>query len=152
MKQALPLRRVSVLLAEDNDDDVTLVREALEGSRHLFLQAVVKDGQETLAYLRREGAYRNAPPPDILFLDLNLPGQSGMETLREIKADPALKRLPIAILTTSTSDRDVNQSYEEGAAVYIQKPGDFSRFREMLEHCGMYWGGVARLPQPGGAS
>jgi chemotaxis family two-component system response regulator Rcp1 len=139
-------RPIELLLVEDNPGDVRLTQEALrEGkvSNHLHVAA---DGVEALAYLRREGQYAQAPQPDLILLDLNLPKKSGPEVLAEIKADPVLKRIPVVILTVSKAEEDVLKSYNLHANCYITKPVDLDQFLEVVKSIEDFWLTVVVLP------
>lgn len=139
-------RPIELLLVEDNPGDVRLTQEALrEGKVRNHLQVAV-DGVEALAFLRREGQYANAPQPDLILLDLNLPKKSGREVLAEIKADPALRRIPVVILTVSKAEEDVLKSYNLHANCYITKPMDLDQFLEVVKSIENFWLTVVVLP------
>jgi chemotaxis family two-component system response regulator Rcp1 len=139
-------RPIELLLVEDNPGDVRLTQEALrEGKVRNHLNVVV-DGVEALAFLRREGQYANAPQPDLILLDLNLPKKSGREVLAEIKEDPALKRIPVVILTVSKAEEDVLKSYNLHANCYITKPVDLDQFLEVVKSIEDFWLTVVVLP------
>jgi CheY-like chemotaxis protein len=138
---------IGILLADDSEDDVLLLRTAFEKSPRLELRDAVRDGDEALAYLRRQGPYAAAKKPDLVILDVNMPRVDGFTVLEKIKADPELRRLPVVMLTTSRRDEDVSRAYREGAATYIPKPvglGDLETFVKRFEE---YWAGVAKLPE-----
>ncbi len=137
---------VEILLAEDNDDDIVLIRESFAQAKLINDLHVVKDGEEALAYLRREGEYKDAVRPGIVLLDINMPRKNGFEVLKEIKADPALRHLPVVMLTTSRSEADVVRSYSEGACSYIMKPVRFEEFVGVVTTFTLYWTLVARIP------
>ncbi len=137
---------IRVLLAEDNDDDAVLFEEAFRQSDFVEVLSVVPDGEEILAYLRREGRYRNAPRPQLVILDLNMPKKNGLEVLREMKADPTLRALPIVVLTSSNAPEDMNASYGSGASTFITKPALFGEFAGAMRHFERYWGTLAQLP------
>ena len=122
---------VDVLLVEDDPGDVFLIREAFAHKVHNALH-VVSDGVAALDFLRRRGAYPEAPRPDLILLDLNLPLRDGREILAEIKADEDLRTIPIVVLTTSEADEDIARSYDLGANAYVTKPVDFDRFIEVV--------------------
>jgi two-component system, chemotaxis family, response regulator Rcp1 len=135
-----------MLLVEDNAGDVRLTREALrEGNLAVELTAVA-DGEQALAYLRGEGEHAGARRPDVILLDLNLPKKNGLEVLEEIKADPGLRRLPVIMLTTSASARDVAACYDRGVNCYVVKPLDLDDFTRLVQAINSFWLEVARLP------
>jgi CheY-like chemotaxis protein len=137
---------VEILLAEDNDDDIVLIRESFADAKIINVLNVVKDGEEALAYLRREGEYKDAVMPGLLLLDINMPKKNGFEVLMEIKADAALRHLPVVMLTTSQSEADVVKSYSEGACSYIMKPARFEELGRVVKQFALYWALVARIP------
>jgi len=136
-----------ILLLEDEPADAYLVRLALKGSRILANINHVPDGREGLDFLRRNGQYAAAPYPDLILLDINMPRMNGREFLSAIKADEAFKAIPVVILTTSEVDRDIVSSYEPGAAGYITKPIDITRFIDAVTKLGDYWFALVRLPK-----
>ncbi|AGX88685.1 response regulator [Candidatus Symbiobacter mobilis] len=137
-----------ILLAEDEPADAHLVRAALIENRILATLQHVVDGRQVLEYLRQEGAqFANAPRPDLILLDLNMPRMNGRECLAAIKQDPALRDIPVVILTTSTVERDVLVSYDLGAAGYVTKPVDISQFIDAVRNLGDYWIKLVRLPR-----
>ena len=123
---------VDVLLVEDDPGDVYLIREAFAHNKIHNALHVVSDGVAALDFLRRRGAYPEAPRPDLVLLDLNLPLKDGREILAEIKADEDLRTIPIVVLTTSEADEDIARSYDLGANAYVTKPVDFDRFIEVV--------------------
>ena len=140
---------VQILLVEDNPDDVEITTRALAKSRIGNGLAVVRDGQEALDYLRREGDYGgnpDLPRPDLVLLDINLPRVNGLEVLARIRSDKAIARLPVIMLTASSQEEDIVRSYDAGANSFIQKPVEFEKFVHALEVIGEYWLVVARLP------
>jgi CheY-like chemotaxis protein len=140
-------RPIEILLVEDSPSDAALTIEALEAGKIANKISHVEDGVEAMAYLRRQGRYSNASRPDLIMLDLNLPRKDGREVLKELKSDPALKMIPVIILTTSNSDKDVMQSYELHANCYITKPVDFKRFIDIVRSIENFWLTVVTLPQ-----
>ena len=141
------IRLLNVLLVEDNPGDIRLMREALrDGVAKKKLDAV-EDGEEALAYLRREAPYADKPTPDLIFLDLNLPKKDGREVLIEIKRDDQLRRIPVVILTTSEAERDVSRAYELHANCYIKKPTDLDEYMEVIRACENFWLQIVRLPR-----
>lgn len=137
---------VEILLVEDNPGDIRLTQEAFKDSKLNNNLSVAKDGVEALAYLRREAPYENAPRPDIILLDLNLPRMDGRELLAIIKEDAALKRIPVVILTTSDDEKDVLATYNLHANCYITKPVDLYRFGEIVKNIEGFWLQIVKLP------
>ena len=137
---------LEILLVEDNEDDILLEQEALAEAKLVNLMSVVRDGEEAMAFLRRQGRYQNAQMPGLILLDINMPKKNGFEVLNEIKADPALIHIPVVMLTTSDNEADIVKSYAKGACSYITKPMDFDKFREVIKRFAIYWALVARIP------
>jgi CheY-like chemotaxis protein len=137
---------MEILLVEDNEDDILLEQEALADAKLVNLMSVVCDGEEALAYLRRQGKYQNARIPGLILLDINMPKKNGFEVLNEIKADAALKHIPVVMLTTSDSEADIVKSYARGACSFITKPMDFDKFRDVIRQFAIYWALVSRVP------
>ena len=143
------MSQLTVLLIEDNPRDIRLTQRAFKQTEMTHDLRVVRDGDEALAYLHREGAYgdaRSAPRPDVILLDLNLPRMGGHELLRQVKQDPRFKHVPIIVLTTSGRPDDVLQAYDAGANAYLLKPVEFTRFTEVLEQLGKFWLETVQLP------
>jgi len=141
---------IEILLVEDNAGDVRLTREALKDAKVLNTLHVVRDGEEAMDYLCRKGKYADAPRPDLILLDLNLPRKDGREVLAEIKADEDLKRIPVVILTTSKSEEDVLKMYNLHANCYVTKPLDLDQFIRVVQAIEDFWFTVVRLPDEGG--
>ena len=143
---------IEILMVEDSPGDVRLTKEALKEAKVLNHISVVEDGVEAMAFLRREGAHAEAPRPDLILLDLNLPRKDGREVLAEIKADPALTQIPVVVLTTSQAEQDILRSYQLHANCYITKPVDLDQFISVIKSVETFWLTVARLPsiEPGG--
>jgi len=141
---------IEVLLVEDDPGDVLLIREAFGDHKVGNRLAVVSDGVEAMAYLRREGEHAKARRPDLILLDLNLPRMNGAEVLERIKSDPALSLIPVVILTTSEADEDIVKSYRLHANAYITKPVDYDRFTQIVHKIDDFFIGVVKLPPPGG--
>jgi CheY-like chemotaxis protein len=138
---------VEVLLVDDSPGDVRLTQEAFaEANRAIHLH-VTSDGIEAMAFLRRTGPYANAPRPDLILLDLNLPRMDGREVLAEIKGDPALKTIPTIILTTSEFEGDIVKSYQLQANCYLSKPVQLDAFESLVKSINDFWLTIARLPQ-----
>ena len=139
-------KTVEILLVEDNLGDVRLTQEAFkEGNLHYYL-SVVEDGVEAIAFLHREGKYADAPRPDIILLDLNMPKKNGREVLAEIKDDPELKRIPVVILTTSKAEEDILKTYDLHANCYITKPVDLDSFMNIVRYIKDFWLSIVKLP------
>jgi CheY-like chemotaxis protein len=141
------VRPIEILLVEDSPSDATLTVEALEAGKVANKLNLLEDGVEAMAYLRRQGRYADAIRPDLIMLDLNLPRKDGREVLAELKADPDLRIIPVIVLTTSHSDRDILQSYELNANCYITKPVDFERFIDVVRSIERFWLTVVTFPQ-----
>jgi CheY-like chemotaxis protein len=137
---------VEVLLVEDDPGDVLMTREAFEDNKVRNTLHVVSDGVEAVAFLRREGKYADAPRPDLILLDLNLPRKDGREVLEEIKADEDLRRIPVVVLTTSEAEEDVLRSYHLHANAYVTKPVDFEQFINVVRHIDEFFVSVVKLP------
>ncbi len=137
-----------ILLAEDNPMDIELTLAAMEDSNMVNRVVVVRDGVETMEYLRREGAFANREPglPAVLLLDIKMPKKDGLEVLREIRSDPQLKLLPVVMLTSSREDRDLLNSYTSGVNAYVVKPVNFDGFIEAIKQLGVFWGVVNEQP------
>jgi two-component system, chemotaxis family, response regulator Rcp1 len=144
---AAPSGTIEVLLVEDSPGDVRLTREALKDAKvHISLH-VATDGIEAMAFLERTGPHINAPRPDLILLDLNLPKKDGREVLKEIKENPSLRIIPVVILTTSSSEADVLQSYHLHANCYISKPVDLDGFLKVIQSIDNFWLSVVKLPR-----
>lgn len=141
------LRPVDILLVEDNPGDVDLTIEALKEGKVANRLRVADDGVEAMAFLRREGKYADAFRPDLILLDLNLPRKDGREVLAEIKADPALKQIPVVVLTTSEAEQDIVKSYQLHANCYITKPVDLEQFIRVVRAIDEFWLTVVKLPR-----
>ena len=140
---------IEILLVEDNPGDVRLTKEALREGKVYSNLHTVKDGVEAMEYLRREGKYQDVPRPDIILLDLNLPRKDGREVLEEIKADQALRRIPVVVLTTSQAERDILTSYNLHANCYVTKPVDLEKFIVVVKSIDVFWLTVVTLPPNG---
>lgn len=139
-------RSFNILLIEDNPGDVRLTEEAFKEGKKKVNLAVVMDGVEAIKYLRKQGEYQNAPTPDLILLDLNLPKWDGREVLKEIKTDKKLKRIPVVVLTTSNAEQDIINSYDLHANCYINKPIDFDNFFEIIQKIEDFWLTTSILP------
>jgi two-component system, chemotaxis family, response regulator Rcp1 len=140
------MESIIILLVEDNPGDVRLTREALKDSKLHNELHVAQDGYEALRFLRREGDYASAPRPDIILLDLNLPGMNGRQVLEEIKKDESLRRIPVVILTTSSDEQDILASYNLYANCYITKPINLNQFITIVKSIEDFWFSIVRLP------
>jgi CheY-like chemotaxis protein len=139
-------RPIAILLIEDSPTDTQLTIEALKGAKLANHLSHVEDGVEALRFLRREGQYAQAPRPDLIMLDLNLPRKDGREVLEELKQDPNLKAIPVVVLTTSRAEQDVVRSYELHANCYITKPVDFEQLLSVVKSIKHFWLTVVTLP------
>lgn len=137
---------IDILLVEDNPGDVRLTLEAFKEAKLRNILHVCADGEEALAYLRREGDHAAATRPDLILLDLNLPKVDGREVLQAIKTDPVLRPIPVVVLTTSSADEDVLRVYELAGNCYITKPVDFENFINVIRSIEDFWLTVVRLP------
>jgi len=146
MTSVLTARPAQILLVEDNDNDVELTRQSFRRCRMLLNLRHVTNGEECMAYLRRQGEYANAPRPDLILLDLNMPRMDGREVLAEIVADETLKSIPVVILTTSSEDEEIVQMYRMRCSSYIVKPVDFEKFDNVILSIAQYWLKVVVLP------
>lgn len=141
---------ITILMADDDDDDRLMAQDALQESRVINDFHMVCDGVELLEYLRREGKYADkalSPRPGLILLDLNMPRMDGRQALSEIKTDPELRCIPIVILTTSKEEEDKLKGYNLGAASYISKPVSFDRLVELMRTLGKYWVEFVELPE-----
>ncbi len=139
-------RPIEILLVEDNPGDVRLTKEALKEGKVVNNLHTVEDGEEAMAYLRRQSPYAQATRPDLILLDLNLPKKSGREVLEEIKEDPDLRRIPVVILTISEAEQDIIKSYNLHANCYITKPVNLEQFMEVVQSIENFWLTVVMLP------
>jgi CheY-like chemotaxis protein len=137
---------VEILLVEDNPSDVLLTQIAMRECKLANRLSVTLDGELALAYLRREAPYQEAPRPDLILLDLNLPRMDGRELLREIKSDAALRAIPVVVLTTSNAESDVLRSYDLHANAYVTKPLGMEQFLRVVKGIDDFWFGIVRLP------
>lgn len=147
-----PAKMITILLADDDPDDRQLTREAFLENRLANRFDTVEDGEELMEYLHRRGKYaqlKDTPLPGLILLDLNMPRKDGREALKEIKADPELRRIPIVVLTTSKADEDIVRSYDLGVNSYVTKPVTFKSLVELVKVLGVYWFEVVQLPREG---
>ena len=139
-------RPIEILLVEDSPTDARLTKEALRDGKLRNNIRHVEEGEEAMAILRREGKEAAAPRPDLILLDLNLPGMDGREVLQEIKEDPDLKRIPVVVMTTSRAERDILQAYNLHANCYVTKPVDVEQFLAAVRQIQDFWFTVVKLP------
>ncbi len=137
---------IIILLVEDNPADVRLTQEGLKEAKVSNTLHAVANGKDALDFLHRRGEYSNAPRPDLVLLDLNLPGISGHVVLADVKKTPDLLSIPVVVLTSSESEADIVKSYEEHANCFISKPVDFSSFLEIVSRIENFWFSIVRLP------
>jgi chemotaxis family two-component system response regulator Rcp1 len=133
-------------LVEDNRADIRLIEEALKNSNVPHQVVAVRNGMDAMAFLRQEGEYVDAPRPDLILLDLNLPRKDGREVLAEIKADPNLRRIPVVVLTTSRNEEDISQSYDLHVNCYITKSRNLSQLFQIVKGIEEFWLGTVTLP------
>jgi len=138
---------IDILLVEDDPGDVLMTEEAFADYKVANRLSVVSDGESAMAFLRQEGEYTEAPTPDLILLDLNLPRMDGREVLAEIKNDSRLRRIPVVILTTSEAEEDILRSYNLHANAYVTKPVDFERFITVVRKIDDFFVSVVRLPE-----
>ena len=142
-------KMITILLADDDPDDRQLTQDAFVENRLVNVLHCVEDGEELMEYLRRQGRYvdqKDAPLPGLILLDLNMPRKDGREALKEIKADPELRRIPIVVLTTSKAEEDILRTYDLGVNSYVTKPVTFKSLVELIKVLGRYWFEVVELP------
>jgi two-component system, chemotaxis family, response regulator Rcp1 len=144
------MKTPEILMVDDNPADIDLTSEVLAQSKQHFHVHAVSDGVEAISFLRHEGKYAQAPAPDLVVLDLNLPRKDGCEVLSIIKADPALAKIPVVIFTTSQSSADITRSYKLGANCYLKKPGNLPEFIAAVQSMAEFWLGFASVPQKEG--
>ena len=138
---------VKILLVEDNEAHADLAKEALKDAKVTVHLSVVETGEEALQYLRNEDVYENASKPDLILLDLNLPGIDGGEVLDIVKSDPILRCIPVIILTTSDAEKDMLRTYNSHANCYIKKPVDFDQFHQAIFNLTEFWFTLVKIPK-----
>lgn len=143
----IPGQPIDILLVEDDPGDELMTREAFEDNKIGNTLHVAHDGQEALDFLYRQGAYADAPRPDLILLDLNLPKYDGRQILERIKADPELTHIPVVVLTTSAAEEDILRSYKLHANAYVTKPVDLDQFVTAIKHIDDFFVQVVRLPR-----
>lgn len=139
--------KTKILLVEDNEGDILLTNEAFKEAKFESQISVLKDGQQAIKYLKKEAEFQNAETPDIILLDLNIPKISGLDVLHTIKTDPCLKVIPVIILSTSNSEKDIWQSYQRHANCYLTKPVNFSNFTQLIQMVTDFWITSVQLPK-----
>lgn len=139
-------RPADFLLVEDNPGDVRLTQEALKSHKVQNNLHVVNDGEEAMSFLRKEGKHANAPRPDIILLDLNLPRKDEREVLADIKSDPSLKTIPVVVITSSEAEQDVIRSYNLNANCYVTKPVNLDQFIKVVQSINDFWLTIVKLP------
>ena len=139
-------RPVEILLVEDNPGDVRLTQEALRDAKVRNNMYVARDGEDATAFLRQAGEYADAPRPDLILLDLNLPKKNGREVLKEIKSDADMRRIPVVVLTTSRAEEDIIKAYDLNANCYVTKPVDLDQFVQVVRSIEDFWLTIVKLP------
>jgi|SRR6187200_588343 CheY-like chemotaxis protein len=140
------MKPIDILLVEDNPGDARLTREALAMSKLPNTLHTVRDGEEALAFLRREGKFEDRPAPDLILLDLNLPRRDGREVLEDVKRDPRLMHIPVVVLTSSQAEEDILRSYRLHANCFITKPADLEQLTRVVQGIEQFWFTLVRLP------
>jgi len=140
------MRPIEILLVEDNPGDARLTREAFSQGTVRTNMHHARDGEQAIAFVRRQGVYQDAPRPDLVILDLNLPRRGGREVLEDIKTDPALQQIPVIVLTSSQAQEDVLHSYRLHANCFITKPGDLETLIHVAQSIEEFWFKLVRLP------
>lgn len=146
MSGELNMSGIDILLVEDSPGDVRLAQEVFKEAKIANRLHVVNDGVEALAFLRQEGAYKEARRPDLILLDLNLPKMDGREVLTEIKHDPDFQNIPVVVLTISSAEEDVHEAYHSSANCYIVKPIDLDQFTRVVRAIEDFWLAIVKLP------
>jgi len=142
----MPAESIEILMVEDSEGDIRLAQIALKKAKLINTLHVVKDGETALNFLQKRGDHKDAPKPDLILLDLNLPKLNGHEVLREIRSNPELKTIPVVVLTTSDADEDILKSYELQASCYITKPVDLNKFMDVVQNIEHFWVKIVTLP------
>jgi two-component system, chemotaxis family, response regulator Rcp1 len=140
------IKPATILLVDDNPADSDLISELLQRSSHKLQVSTVADGEQAMAFLRRQGRFASASEPDLMLLDLNMPRKDGRAVLAEVRSNPALRTLPIVVFTTSQARYDIQRSYELGANCYVSKPGSLQDFVAAVKGIADFWLGEVRLP------
>ncbi len=137
---------IEILLVEDNPGDVRLTQEAVREAKIRNTLNVVNDGEQAIAYVRRQGEYAERPRPDLILLDLNLPRKDGREVLQDLKSDPDLHRIPVVVLTSSEAEQDILSTYDLYANAYVTKPVDLEQFMHVVSSIQDFWLNIVKLP------
>ncbi len=137
---------IEILLVEDNPGDVRLTQEAVREAKIRNTLNVVNDGEQAIAYVRRQGGYADRPRPDLILLDLNLPRKDGREVLQDLKSDPDLHRIPVVVLTSSAAEQDILRTYDLYANAYVTKPVDLEQFMRVVSSIQDFWLNIVKLP------
>jgi chemotaxis family two-component system response regulator Rcp1 len=140
------LNLITILLVEDNPGDVRLVQEIFQDGKIFNRLQIARDGEQATDYLRQRGYYQDAPRPDLILLDLNLPKKNGAEVLEEIKTDPKLHSIPVIILTASKAEEDIARAYDHYANCYLTKPIDLNQFISVVQQIKTFWLSIVQLP------
>ncbi len=143
----MPMKTIHILLVEDNDGDILLTTEALEEGKIVNKISVVRDGKEAIDFVSKEGKYKEADTPDLVLLDVNLPKKNGYEVLQHIKSLEELKQIPVIMLTTSSSENDIMQSYKNYANCFITKPVEVNEFMDAVAKIEDFWINIVKLPK-----
>ena len=146
MSQQTELSLITILLVEDNPGDVRLVQETFQDGKIYNQLQIARDGEQAMDYLRKRGDYQDAPQPDLILLDLNLPKKNGAEVLEEIKTDPDLHKIPVIILTASKAEEDIARAYDHYANCYLTKPIDLNLFISVVQQIKTFWLTIVQLP------
>jgi chemotaxis family two-component system response regulator Rcp1 len=141
------MKPIEILLVEDNPGDARLTREALSMSKIHNNLHYARDGEEAMRFLKRQGTFSDAPTPDLILLDLNLPKRDGREVLEDIKKDPLLMHVPVVILTSSQAEEDILRAYRLHANCFITKPVDFEQFNKVVRSIEQFWFTIVKLPE-----
>lgn len=147
MRKKMNVRPVEILLVEDNPADAALTKKAFAAGKMINTLTIIDNGLDVLPYLKKEGRFRAATTPDIILLDLNLPGKDGRELIEEIKSDEHLKIIPVVVMSTSKADEDILKTYKLHANSYITKPIDFNQFKIIVESIENFWFSIVTLPR-----
>ena len=139
-------RQIEILLVEDNPGDARLTQEAMRAAKMTNVLHIVEDGEQAMEFLRRRSRFKDAPRPDLILLDLNLPKKDGRAVLAEVKTDPDLRRIPVVVLTTSRSEEEVMQAYDMHANAYVTKPVNLDQFMRIVALIDEFWLKVVTLP------
>lgn len=142
-------KQIDILLVDDSEGDVRLARETLKESKLINNVFDVSDGEQAMAFLKKQGKYSNAPRPDLILLDLNMPRKDGREVLADIKADQDLRRIPVVILTVSSDEADILATYNLYANCYVTKPIDLGQFVKVVKSIEDFWLSIVKLPSDG---